>query len=247
MIKNVLITGSSYGIGFGIAKFLSNEKTNLILTGRNIKKLNEAKKKIKNKNVYSFQCDFEKNKSVRDLMVKIKKKFRKLDIIICNVGSGKTISSGNENFTVWQSMFKKNFFSSTNVIENYIKIFKINCKNTKIIVIGSIASNFKGGAPLSYALAKNCLIKYVENISPILAKKKITINSISPGHVLLKNNNWDKKLKLHKSKVINMINNDVSLKRFCNIDDINNSINFLISNESNYINGINLIVDGKTK
>ena len=44
-----------------------------------------------------------------------------------------------------------------------------------------------------------------------------------------------------------MINNDVSLKRFCNIDDINNSINFLISNESNYINGINLIVDGKTK
>ena len=76
MIKNVLITGSSYGIGFGIAKFLSSKKTNLILTGRKIKKLNEAKKKIKNKNVHSFKCDFEKDKSVRDLMLKIKKKIQ---------------------------------------------------------------------------------------------------------------------------------------------------------------------------
>ena len=44
-----------------------------------------------------------------------------------------------------------------------------------------------------------------------------------------------------------MVNNSISLKRFCKIDDINNCINFLISDSSNYLNGINIEVDGKTK
>ena len=225
MDKNILITGSSYGIGFGIAKFLNKKNLNLVITSRNIKKLKGAQKKLNSKNVKSFKCD----------------------VIICNVGSGKTSKSGDENYNIWQSMFKKNFFSATNVIENYLKIFKDNSKNSKIIVIGSIAGDFKGRAPLSYSLAKNCLIKYVENISPILAKKNITINTISPGHVLIKNNNWHKKLKKNKKEVKNMINRDVSLRRFCTINDITDTVDFLISNKANYINGINLILDGKTK
>ena len=68
-------------------------------------------------------------------------------------------------------MFNKNFFSTTNVIQNYLKIFGNKSKDTKIIIIGSIAGQFKGNAPLSYSIAKNCLINYVSQISPILAKK----------------------------------------------------------------------------
>lgn len=247
MDKNILITGSSYGIGFGIAKFLNKKNLNLIITSRNIKRLKGAQKKLNSKNVKSFKCDFENNYSVLNLMKKLKIKMKKIDVIICNVGSGKTSKSGDENYNIWQSMFKKNFFSATNVIENYLKIFKDNSKNSKIIVIGSIAGDFKGRAPLSYSLAKNCLIKYVENISPILAKKNITINTISPGHVLIENNNWHKKLKKNKKEVKNMINRDVSLRRFCTINDITDTVDFLISNKANYINGINLILDGKTK
>ena len=84
-------------------------------------------------------------------------------------------------------------------------------------------------------------------MSSILAKKNILINSISPGHVLIKGNNWHKKILKNKNQVLKIINNTVSLKRFCKIDDINNCINFLISENSNYINGINIEIDGKTK
>ncbi len=242
-----MITGSSYGIGFEIAKNLNNPNNNLIITSRNKKKLINSKKKINSKNCFTQTCDFEKNKSVHDLMLKIKRKFNKIDIIICNVGSGKTCKTGDENREVWQKTFDKNFFSTTNVIENYLKIFKNNKHLTKIIVIGSIAGGFKGNAPLSYSLAKNCLINYVDQISAFLASKNILINSISPGHVLLKGNNWHQKLIKNKSKVLKMVNNSISLKRFCKIDDINNCINFLISDNSNYLNGINIKVDGKTK
>lgn len=244
--KNILITGSSYGIGFGIAKNFDTDENNLIISSRNIKKLNSAKKKLNSKNLFAYKCNFENEKSVTTLLKNIKKKFKYLDIIICNVGSGKTVKTGDENLKVWNKMFSKNFFSTTNVIENYNKIFKKK-KLTKIIVIGSIAGNFRGNAPLSYSLSKSCLINYVSNISTILVKENILINSISPGHVLIKGNNWDQKIKKNKKKVLKIINNTVSLKRFCTIEDINNCINFILSDKSNYINGINLEVDGKTQ
>ena len=244
--KNILITGSSYGIGFGIAKNFDHNDNNLIITSRNIKRLNSAKNKLSSKNIFSYKCNFENEKSVYSLFKKIKKKFQNLDIIICNVGSGKTAKSGEENLFVWKEMFSKNFYSTTNVIENYIKVFKKK-KITKIIVIGSIAGSFRGGAPLSYSISKNCLINYVDQVSKILIKKTISINSISPGHVLIKGNNWDTKIKKNKNQVLKIINNTVSLKRFCTIEDINNCINFLVSKKSSYLNGINLDVDGKTK
>jgi len=246
MKKNILITGSSYGIGLGIAKNFDNDDFNIILTSRNLKNLNLAKKHFNSKNIFLYRCNFENEKSTILLLKKIKKKFKNLDIIICNVGSGKTAKSGEENLKIWKNVFNKNFFSTTNVIENYLKIFKTNIL-TKIIVIASIAGKFKGGAPLSYSLSKNCLIKYVEQISPILTKKNVRINSISPGHVLIKGNNWDKKIKKNKLKVLKIINNTISLKRFCSLNDINNCINFLISDKSDYLNGIDLEVDGKTK
>lgn len=245
--KNVLITGSSYGIGFGIAKNFESSNYNIIITSRNLAKLKTAKKKLISKNCFAYVCDFENDKAVNKLMKKIKQKFFKIDIIICNVGSGKTSKSGEENSNVWKKVFSKNFFSTTNVIENYLKTFKKSKTLTKIIIVGSIAGKFKGNAPLSYSLAKNCLLNYVDKISSILAKKNILINSISPGHVLIKGNNWHKKILKNKNQVLEIINNTVSLKRFCRIDDINNCINFLISDNSNYINGINIEIDGKTK
>ena len=244
--KTILISGSSYGIGFGIAENFNDDNYNLIITSRNRRKLNIAKKKLNRSNTISYVCDFEKEKSVDLLLNKIKKKFKHLDIIICNVGSGKTAKSGEENTSVWKYMFSKNFLSTTNLIEKYKKIFKSKSK-TKIIVIASIAGKFKGNAPLSYSLIKNCLINYVDNVSSILIKNNIYINSISPGHVYIKGNSWDKKLKKNKSKVYSLIKNTVSLKRFCKIEDINNCINFIISNKSNYLNGVNIDVDGKTQ
>ncbi|WP_440679472.1 SDR family oxidoreductase [Candidatus Pelagibacter sp. HIMB1517] len=247
MKKNILVTGSSYGIGFEIAKNFAYQNHNIIISGRSNSNLKKAKKNIKSKNLILQKCNFENESSVKNFFKKLKKKITKIDIIICNVGSGKTSKSGEENLKVWKNVFSKNFFSTTNVIENYLKVFKNRSSLTKIIIIGSIAGNFKGNAPLSYSLAKNCLINYTKYMSLILSKKNITINVVSPGHVLIKGNNWDKKLKKENNLIKNIINKTVSLKRFCKPEDINNCINFLISDKAEYINGVNIEVDGNTK
>jgi NAD(P)-dependent dehydrogenase (short-subunit alcohol dehydrogenase family) len=99
---------------------------------------------------------------------------------------------------------------------------------------------------LSYSLAKKSLNLYVENISSYLSKFKININTISPGHILQKNNLWHKKMKKNEDKVLKMINNSVALKRFCKPQDVINVINFLESEKSDYITGTDFKVDGKT-
>ena len=60
--KNILITGSSYGIGFGIAKNFDKDENNLIISSRNIKKLNSAKKKLNSKSLFAYKCNFENEK-----------------------------------------------------------------------------------------------------------------------------------------------------------------------------------------
>ena len=153
--------------------------------------------------------------------------------------------TGNENYSEWFKAFNHNFFLHTNVVEAYKKYFKSK-KIKKIILISSIAAYFKGNAPLSYSLAKHTLNKYCENISFYLANYKININSVSPGHILQKNNLWDKKMKKNKSKIKKLINSNVGLKRFCLPEDIMNVINFLSSDKSNYLTGTDIKVDGKT-
>ena len=125
----------------------------------------------------------------------------------------------------------------------------VNLKNfqkLKIIVISSIAGYFNGGAPLSYSLAKNSLINYSNQISKEFAKEDIRINTISPGHIYQKNNLWDKKLKLNRKKTKKFIKQNVSLNKFCTPNDILNVIEFLIDDDSNYVTGIDIRVDGKT-
>lgn len=151
-----------------------------------------------------------------NLMKVLKKKYKSIDLLISSVGVSNMKITGEENYSEWLRAYNSNFFSQTNITENYLKYFR-STKLKKIIFISSIAAYFKGGAPLSYSLAKKSLNLYVENISSYLSKFKININTISPGHILQKNNLWHKKMKKNEDKVLKMINNSVALKDFANL------------------------------
>ena len=242
--KNVVICGGSYGLGLEITKYFLKKKINVIVLARNKLKLMEIKKKIKDKNLEIYKCDLSILQEVENVFSKIKEKKKIINYLICNAGSGKHEYTMNKKYVDYKKAYEQNLFTATNPIE--VLINKKNFKNLKILTIASIAGYFKGNAPLPYSLAKNSLINYSKEISKELAKKKITINSISPGHILQKNNNWYKKYILNKKKINNFIHKNVGLKKFCTPNDIINAIEFLISKESEYITGIDLKVDGNT-
>jgi hypothetical protein len=77
-----------------------------------------------------------------------------------------------------------------------------------------------------------------------LSEKGISINTVAPGNVMFKGSLWDKKLKNNVIKTTKYIKNNVPMNKFASMEDIFGVINFLLSQESNFITGSTYVVDG---
>jgi len=239
MKKDIFITGSSSGIGFEIANNLSKNKNyKIILNGRNKKKLLKACNKIKDSQYILGDVTSKKS------LTKLGKKIKKLDILICNVGNGSSSSKpGSETLNEWKKSFDDNFYSSLNII----KIFEKKLIKTKgmIICISSICGiEYTEGAPITYSVSKSALNTLIKHYSKILGPKGVKLNGVAPGNILFKGSTWEKKIKKNKKKVQEIINSKVSLKKLGSADDVSSIVNYLVSNNSNFINGSIFVVDG---
>tara|TARA_B100000902_G_scaffold2485_1_gene3150 strand:+ start:1289 stop:2026 length:738 start_codon:yes stop_codon:yes gene_type:complete len=245
MLKKIIVFGGSKGLGKEIAKRLKGKKTIIELVSRNKNNLLKIKKEYAHQNIQINTCDVTSESQIKKFFLKKNKEDISLESIICNVGSGKQTKGYILNKKDWNKCIEENFYSVSNIIENYLRYFK-NKKFCKFIIISSIASEFKGGAPLSYSLVKNLLSNYVNIIAKDLYKHKILINTISPGHILAESNNWDKIRSTNLSK-FNKVKKSIAAKRFCYPSDIVNYIEYLINKDKNYIIGTNLKIDGITE
>ena len=169
------------------------------------------------------------------------KKDKKLDVVICNAGES-NLALQEKKILDWEKMFKQNFFSASNIIENTKK--HLIKSSGKIICISSICGNeIIKGAPITYSTAKAALNFYVKSLSHYLPKN-VSINLISPGNILFKNSVWEKKIKSNKNLVNKMLKEKVPLKKLGSLKDVVSLTCFLISENSNFISGSNFIVDG---
>lgn len=239
--KNVLVTGSSRGIGLAIAKKYSSSGHNVVINSRN---QNELDKLCEiNPNFFGIASDVSLAEDAKNLVKKIITKFDKLDIVICNVGSGKSVSPGLEDFEEWQKMFSVNFFTTTNIIEaskNYLSKTK-----GSIVCISSICGlEIVDGAPLTYSVAKSALNSYIKGISRPLGKEGIRINGIAPGNIIFKGSVWEQKIKSDKILVESYIKNNVALNTLGNPEDIANIAFYLTSPLANFVTGSIWCADG---
>ncbi len=239
--KTVLITGSSRGIGKAIAQSLFNEGCNIILNGRNKNHLKNTVKMF-GENTKFFDCDVTDFHSCKKLISNIVKSYGSLDIVICNVGNGKSVKPGKENQSEWIKMFNQNFLSATNIIESSKK--ELQKTNGNIICISSIAGIERTGAPVTYAVAKAALNAYVQNISKPLAKMNIRINAVAPGNILFEGSIWKKKMLENPHLIKKMLENNVSLNRFGTPNEIGDIVTFLASEKASFITGTIFVVDG---
>ena len=233
----IFISGSSSGIGFNLAKKFSQLGYKLILNGRNQNKLKLAAKKIKN-------CDYmigdiSNKRNIINIIKKINKKYKSIDFLISNVGDG----SFKRNNKDYENAFNTNLFSSINLIENFCKILKKN--KSKIICISSICGVERiEGAPIAYSIAKSALNFYVKMISKELAEYGITINAVVPGNILFEGSTWQKKLRQNPKKTRNYIKKLVPSNSFGSTDDIFALCKLIIENDSKFMTGSLLRLDG---
>lgn len=235
--KTIFITGSSRGIGFGIAEYYSSNGFQVIINGNNLKNLKKASKKLGNCPYY--KCNLTDENKIKNLFLKLKKRFRKIDILICNYGN----SDFKNNDMNIKFALEHNFMTTFNTVKYSLPLLKN--KNSKIICISSICGVEEiEGAPMGYSIAKSTLNTYVKVISKKLAKKGIMINNIAPGNIWFKGSVWEKKMKKNKKMTQKYIKKNVPINSFGKINDILIICNSLINSENLFITGQTFIVDG---
>lgn len=243
--KNVLITGSSRGIGFYLAKsFFLTGNFNVILNSRNSKNLKTAIKNIGDSvHLHGIVGDVSNPNTSKKVLANAIKRYGELDIVICNVGK----SSSNKEFgfepsNEWHGFFSANLYSAVNVIQSSFETLKKTRGN--VVCISSICGiEYISGAPLPYATSKAALNHYVKYISKVYGKFGIRVNAISPGNILFEGSVWQNKIS-KRPNIKKIILSSIPLQKFGEPADISNLVYWLSSNEAQFVTGSNFVIDG---
>lgn len=231
--KTILITGGSKNLGKYLTQYYLNQNYNVISISK------RSKLKI---NYNSYVCDLSKENLTHRLFIILKKKFKKIDFIISCAGNSKKTFKISESKKDWKSAFDNNFYSFVNILNSYLRIYK--SRETKIVVISSIASKKITKAPITYSVAKSALNFFTKIKAKELAKFNIKINLLLPGNILMKGNNWSKKIKKNSKMVKRYIKQNVPLNRFCTPLQISKVCDYLFSEAGDNITGSEFILDG---
>ena len=234
MKKNILITGGGGNLGNFLCEKFYQKNSNIISIFNNKK----IKKTKLNSNIDYYKCDLSNNIQCLKVFKKIKKKYKKLDLLILANGKSNFNSSFEKN---WYLAFNSNFFASINSIECYEKVFR---SKTLIVAISTIAGIKNIDAPIEYSVSKSSLNYYCQLKAKKLAKRKIRLNIISPGNIYQKGNLWDLKMKKSPKKIKKYIKNVSPMNRFCYPDSIYEIIEYLMNEKNNFITGSNFVIDG---
>ncbi|WP_115071187.1 SDR family NAD(P)-dependent oxidoreductase [Synechococcus sp. UW179B] len=241
--KRVLVTGSSRGIGRYIANKFYSHGCKVVLNGLSEVSLNKAVADFSSPNVSGLAADVSDPSQASELIRFCIKKYKQLDILVCNAGSGTSAPPGSETYTDWLRSFHQNFFSATNCIEE-AKVHLGHAQG-KVICVSSICGHeFIPGAPTTYSVAKSALNSYVKHASMSLSKSGITINAIQPGNILFPGSTWQSKLIDNPQMVNKMLKDNVPLSNFGRPEQIADLVFWLCSYNGSFCTGSIFTLDG---
>lgn len=240
--RRVLVTGSSSGVGFDIARAFLSNGAHVVVNGRNQERLDRAEKELSG-NVFSVCADVSRHEGAQFAVATAVHLLGGLDIVICNVGFSRSSKPGDEKMNDWLTMFQLNVMSTANIIELAAPFLKKSKGN--VVCVSSICGcEIIPGAPVTYACAKSALNTMVKGLSRPLGSSHVRINAVAPGNILFSGSVWEKKLAEGRDGVERMLAQSVPLQRFGTPADISNAILFLASDFASFITGEVLIVDG---
>ena len=237
--RTALITGGSGGIGLSIAKKLIKNKIKVIIIDINT----PSKKILLNKFVEFIKIDLSDYTNLQLCLTELKKKYKKIEYVINAAGVlwfDKDVSLEKIEINTWDKVFSINLNSIVIVLQSILPQMKKN-KFGSIVHISSIDALSGDNKPQdAYGSSKAALLRLSKSISIQFASKNIRSNSILPGPIETPmQERWKKNPESKKN-----LSNVIPLRRVGKPGDIANSTMFLLSDESSFITGTELIVDG---
>ena len=233
-IKTVLITGATGGLGRSIADEFYEKEFHLILTGLNDAKLDVLRSKF-NRNTKVIQCNLAKASEINDLFDKIKPS--SIDILINNAGITKDNLFLRMKDQDLDEVLNINLKANYNLCKMVIKEM-IKKRWGRIINISSAVAKMGNPGQTNYAASKAAIEGFTRSLALEIASRGITVNAIAPGFI--KTEILD---SIDSSKLEEMAKN-IPIGRIGAPEDISKLVSFLASDESSYITGQVLHVNG---
>jgi len=238
--KVAVITGANSGIGLETAKRFVKEGAHVVITGRRKDELDKAAAEI-GENVIAVQGDVSHLEDLDRLYVEVKEKFGHIDILFANAGLGQVAPLGavtEEHFDREFDINVKGLFFS---VQKALPLFK----DGGSIILNSSVAGYKGIGGFSvYSATKAAVRSFARTWTSDLKDRKIRVNAISPGPI---ETPIFGKLGLTQeqfTEFANTIVSSVPLGRVGRSEEVAAAATFLASDESSYITGIDLSVDG---
>ena len=235
-MRNVLITGSTGGIGESLLKIYHKNGYNICATGTNVEKLRFIESVYKER-IKCIPCDLADNSQMVDLLDQVNNFYGTTDILINNAGITKDNLFLRMKESEWNSVINinlnSNFILTKNILKNMIKQ-----KWGRIINISSDAAKIGNAGQSNYVASKSAIEGLTRVLANEVGSRGVTVNCISPGFI-----DTDILNSIDKDRLRNMIER-IPLGRIGKIDEVASAVYFLSSEESSYITGQVLHVNG---
>ncbi len=237
-LKNrlALVTGATGGIGQAIVKTLYSRGAKLVITGREEEILEELKNELGD-TTHSLTCNLNDESQVNHLIENAEKEFGNIDILVCGAGITKDSLAIRLKDEDWNGVINLNLTTTFKLNRDAIK-YMMKRRYGRIINISSIIGLTGNLGQSNYAASKAGIMGMTKSLALEVATRGITINCIAPGYI-------DTPMtQVLKEGIRNAIIDRIPAKRIGMPQDVANAVLFLASEESAYITGQTLSVNG---
>ena len=240
MNKLAIITGGTRGIGKQIALTFAKEGYNIAINYRTENEdLKNTKKEIEENNVkcFTFQGDVTNFKDCEQFVKQIVEEFGNIDVLVNNAGITRDTLLMRMKEEDFKQVIDTNLIGTFNVTKNVIS-YMMKARSGRIINISSVVGISGNAGQTNYSASKAGIIGFTKSLAKEVASRNITVNAVAPGFI------ETQMTDVLKDDIKEEIAKKIPLKRMGTPQDVANVVKFLASNESSYITGQVINIDG---
>ena len=238
--KVALVTGGTTGIGKAIAQELAKSGFNIAINYRTeTEEMQELKKEIEANNVKCLfvKADISKFEETEKMAKEIIENFEKIDVLVNNAGVTKDGLIMRMKEDAFKQVIDINLVGTFNVTKNVVP-YMMKARSGRIINISSVVGISGNAGQTNYSASKAGIIGFTKSLAKEIASRNIFVNAVAPGFI--ETNMTD----VLKDDVKQEIAKNIPLKRMGTAQDVANVVKFLASDDSSYITGQVINVDG---